>query len=480
MRKKLSQERGVTIITVTTMVIVMLIIISTLVYYARNSVQMEALQGLKADISEIEAKALIYYVDNKAVPLKSTEEYYTSFQFGDVEFKNPNDSDMYYLVDLEKLGVTNSYNSEYYINEKTLTVYAKNPVTMNGKHYGRFKEDFVKFNDTDSLEIPDWARSVPPEIYLYDDNNYIVGVNQQYISSHSGNNNYYIDAINWRNLIIPAYGVNGSPVIGIATGAFSNVNINGGAIKIPFTVKIVSENVFGSGCNPSEIYCDANVVDVNAFSNITNCAKITIGPNCQIPDGNEVTGGAFSSDSTLKTIVIEGSAIGKYTFSRCQDVEDIHFLGSPSVMPEGAFYRCGFNNNVRIHTNANSRLNECVFPSSVTIFEPYCFMSSGIVNLVLPANTTEIGRGAFSNMPSRLSSVTFNAKLKVIGDEAFNYNTQLTTIKTGNASGFGSTLQSIGLKAFKTTGITSVALYSQTQYDPSDTFPTGARITSYN
>ena len=42
MKKSLSNERGVTIITVTLMIIVITIILSVVTFYARNSIQMES------------------------------------------------------------------------------------------------------------------------------------------------------------------------------------------------------------------------------------------------------------------------------------------------------------------------------------------------------------------------------------------------------------------------------------------------------
>lgn len=491
MKKFMSQEKGVTIITVTTMVIVMLIIISTLVFFARNSIQMEAFQGLKADISEIEAKALIYYTDTKAVPLTGLSDCIVyapesgeAFPFGNIEFRNPNDSERYYKVDVDKLGITKAYDTDYYINEKTLTVYAQTPILMNGKYYGRYKEDFVKFNDTDTLDIPDWAREVPAEMYEYDDRNYIIGINTSYINDHLADNAYYSTSNNLKQLIIPAYN-NGSPVAGIASGAFSDIYLNNGPIKIPFTVKIMESYIFGPNCNPTEIYCDANIVDIHAFANITNVPKITIGPNCQIPDGTQATGGVFSHCNNLQTIIIEGSSIGKYTFGKdCVTVRDIYFLGSPSVIPEGAFYNCGSNSGyLNIHTQANSNINEVKFPNSIVKFEPYCFMNSALLSVTFPNSTKEIGRGAFSNMPNRLENVIFNNGLQVIGDSAFSQDIKIKKVQTTTATdlvdGFGPNLKSIGAGAFKNTGLTTVNLYNDTTY-ASDSFPTTTTITHSN
>ena len=448
MKKLLSQEKGITIITVTTMIIVMMLIMSVMVYYGRNSVQMESFQGMKADIVELESKALLYYAENKAIPLKSTSQYVDGFQFGSREFKNPNDSERYYLVDESKLGVTKAYNTDYYINEKTLTVYAANPIKMNGKQHVRFKEDFVSFNDTNNLDLPSWALNASSEMFSFDSNNYITGIKSSYAGTHQLN-----------SLIIPAYTPDGKTINGIASGAFADFTVNDGPIKIPYTVKIVSSNILGDASNPTELYCDANIIDLNAFSNLRNIPKITIGPNCQIPDGNEASGGAFSNCTTLKTIVIEGSSIGKYTFSKnCRDVTDIYFLGNPTTIPEGAFYSCGKNANpLKIHTNLNSTQNECVFPNSITTFENYCFMDSGLATINLPDNTREVGRNAFANMNGKLRTVKLNSGLETIGESAFNYNTALTQVNTGTQTNtIGNSVTSLGIDSFKHTGLTTI------------------------
>ena len=472
MKKLFSRERGVTIITVTTMVIVILVIIAVFGFYARNSVKMESFQGMKADIKEIEAKALLYYVDYKALPITNVSDYEDHFSFGDEEFRNPNDSDKYYKVDLSKLGVTNAYNTEYYINDTTLTVYANNPILINSKNYGRFKEQFDKFGtkeETDPI-VPEWAVEAPAEMYTYDDDNWITGVDAEFCNNPANREKYsyyFTDAINWKNVIIPAYRANGEPVIGIRSSAFANVNINGGSIKIPATTKIMEASLFNGASNPHDIYCDGIIVDVNSFKGLgfNNVEEITIGPNCQIPDGDVVNGGVFSNAQNLKKVTIEGSSIGKYTFSgKCINVQNIYLLGSPTKIPEGAFKDCGKNANIRIHVNENSTADEIVFPSSVTIFEKDCFNGSGITNLVLPSNATEIGEGAFSNMGNRLQSLALNMELEIIGKNAFygDFNLRQITYE-GRNNRFNPNLKTIGDSAFSGCG------FNGTIYLPSQT-----------
>ena len=49
---------------------------------------------------------------------------------GDDEFFNQNDGDTYYLVNTDFIGVTKVYDTQYYINEATHTVYAENTLEV--------------------------------------------------------------------------------------------------------------------------------------------------------------------------------------------------------------------------------------------------------------------------------------------------------------------------------------------------------------
>ena len=455
MKKFLYGDKGITIITVTTMVIVILVILAVFTFYARNSVKMESFEGMKADIKEIEAKALIYNVDTKALPITSVDDKVTGFTFGDEEFRNPNDTDVYYKVDANKLGITKAYNTDYYINEETLTVYAGTPIRLNGKNYGRYKEKWDIFRKPSANVLPQWSLDAPPEMYTYDSTNWITGINEQFCNDQANRQKYsyyFIDSINWRNIIIPAYRADGSPVVGIRNGAFARVNVNGGSIKIPATIEIMEQNLFNSASNPNDIYCDGIIVDVNSFKGLgfNNVREIVIGPHCQLPDGNESNGGVFSNAQNLVKITIEGSSIGKYTFSgNCRNVEDIYLLGSPNIIPEGAFMNCGLNKDIRIHTDVDSTANEVVFPSSVTTFAKNSFNGSGIRVLTLPPETTEIGEAAFANINNRLDTVILNSMLRTIGDRAFKNDYNLRNISyNGQRGRFNDSLQSIGTEAF--------------------------------
>ena len=73
MKKLFSKEKGITMLTLTLAIVVMTVIMSVITFYVTNSIQAEQFQKLKADVREIESKALMYYVQEGVVPVYSGE-----------------------------------------------------------------------------------------------------------------------------------------------------------------------------------------------------------------------------------------------------------------------------------------------------------------------------------------------------------------------------------------------------------------------
>ena len=147
----------------------------------------------------------------------------------------------------------------------------------------------------------------------------------------------------------------------------------------------------------------------------------------------------------------------------CDSLQEIRIPDGVTEIPEGAFKDCGKNATINIHIDANSNADERIFPSSITVFEKDCFNGSGITNLVLPSNTTEIGDGAFSNMGNRFQSLTVNSELQTIGKNAFygNFNFRTLVYERRN-NRFNPNLKTIGDSAFSQCGL-SGTIYVPTQ-----------------
>lgn len=434
MKKFLSRESGVTIITVTSMIVVIAVILSVIVYYARNSIQMEAFGNLRADVEEIENKAQMYYIEKGTLPIEQDVSKTRMQMEGDDEFFNPNDGDVYYLINVDLIDVNLMYDSEYYINDVTHTVYAEKTIKINGKNYPRPKEDFDRLNvASSSIEWENECYTAPSDMFSFDNDGYITGINIEFCNLHCNDSKYtrfFTDAINWKNLIIPAYQSNGQPVVGIRTDAFTNININGGVLKIPSSIKNVENSIIGSTSNLVVMYVNAKNIDIDAFNGrgFSQVNKIVIGPECHIPDGNSAGNGVFSMAQNLSEVVIGTTSLGKYAFSNCINLKNIQFESSLKIIPEGCFMNS---------SNANNSIN-VVFPDSLTRIEKRAFANGAIEELNMTEALEYIGEEAFASVnwgQPKLKKINFNGNTRIteIQQKTFIGCNNLTSVTLGDS-----------------------------------------------
>lgn len=441
MKKSLSNERGVTIITVTLMIIVITIILSVVTFYARNSIQMEQFGNMRADVEEIENKAQLYYLENNGVlPICGEDDsqrlkHRTDLR-GDVEFFNPNDSDDYYKVDTSKINVNVAYDTTYYINEATHTVYASDPIKLSGKNYPRPKETFDQL-EADS-NIPDWEEEcysnndVISNFFTYNSDGYITGVDVDYCRANR-NISYYSDYNNWNRMIIPAYQPNGDPVLGIAKGAFSYIS-NIQELRIPNTVQKIEEGSFSSNTNIVRLYCDAREVDLDAFNGFKSTVQeIHIGPNTKMPDGTGEERGLFSVSSNLRYVWIDTTAIGKYAFYQCTNLQLLVLNNNIETIPYAAFGRCVNGNMTIVSTDTlieswPSLSGNKEFPKKLKTIENFAFYYSNSINGTLDLSNnvylTSIGNYAFKGC-TQLQKVILSSNT-AYGNDAFESTTSIS------------------------------------------------------
>lgn len=172
MKKFFKKEKGITMITLVLTVIVMMIIVSTLSFYVLNSIQTENFQNMKADILEIEGKALAYYNEKGELPIFK-EDVKTMADIGikgNESFFNQNDGGEYAKVNLDLIGVTPSYKTTYYINTTSFTVYAVDAVSIKGTEYHRPAEKFAKFSTgiPEGLEVGSYVLYEPSGSYKWE------------------------------------------------------------------------------------------------------------------------------------------------------------------------------------------------------------------------------------------------------------------------------------------------------------------------
>ena len=130
--------------------IVIFIVFGVLYNFIKKGIDLSKLNNLYKDISILDERISIYYLNNGDIPIKGEEiEFYNSI--------NPNDNEQFYELNLEMLeNLSLNYGNRelgeddfYIINKQSHTIYYKKGVSYNGLHYTRnLKYEKVKFRDS--------------------------------------------------------------------------------------------------------------------------------------------------------------------------------------------------------------------------------------------------------------------------------------------------------------------------------------------
>lgn len=294
------------------------------------------------------------------------------------------------------------------------------------------------------------------------------------------NGTYGVTAGNARYLeeIVIPESYNGKPISTILENAFNGAT-NLKKITIPSTITSVGENAFdncgkltyneydgarylGNDSNPYLVLVDAKETSIvkctvnnstvaicdDAFYNCANLQVLTI-PNSVTSIGAR----AFYNCSRLGAINFpEGSTfIGSETFYGCTSLESINIPASVSNIGTSAFANCKSLTTVTFAKNSTlTNIGNAVFSNCIKL-----------KTITLPKNVVNIGDhkankntdGVFYGCES-LESVVFEegSSLNQIGNYAFDACESLTTIKLPD------TLTKLGISAFRSSGIKTIAL----------------------
>ena len=103
-----NKESGITLITLTVAVTILILLSAMLVYNAKNGIKLRTLKFMQNDIEMLDNKVNSYYIKYGKLPVEY--EY-----LGKMEFEpGPNDSEKYYLIDIDVLdGLTLNYGADY-------------------------------------------------------------------------------------------------------------------------------------------------------------------------------------------------------------------------------------------------------------------------------------------------------------------------------------------------------------------------------
>lgn len=168
MRKKIRNQKGITMVTLTIAIIILVLVSNILVYNAKDGVYAKKLENMYADVESLRDKVIEYYIQYGALPVNKNIEYSLS---GKDDLKNnwasqeEVQSGKFYVIDLKTLeGVTLNYgkdydkisssttsedasklNDIYIVNDVTQNVYYADGISVNGKKYysDRKKDDTV-------------------------------------------------------------------------------------------------------------------------------------------------------------------------------------------------------------------------------------------------------------------------------------------------------------------------------------------------
>lgn len=151
--KKLKNESGVALISLAVIVIVLITLSVVFTVGSESTNQLRSYNAVKEDIVSLSEEAKMYYLKNNSLPVDTSRAInMSSVPQAD---KNPNDSGNYYPIKLSLLSSgfklekgegnkKNNFDSEdlYVLNEKSLTVYYRKGIDLNGKKHYTIVDDF--------------------------------------------------------------------------------------------------------------------------------------------------------------------------------------------------------------------------------------------------------------------------------------------------------------------------------------------------
>ncbi|MCI8482267.1 MAG: type II secretion system protein [Clostridia bacterium] len=162
---KRKSQKGITLVSLSIAIVVMLVITSTLIYSITTGDKVKALNNMYQDITKIKDKVDLYYATYRALPIIKTP--YENINH--IQPINPNDNDNYYVVDLEALqGLYlnfgkdykgyqkkpgNNFTDIYIINERSHMIYYVDGIRFEDNIYYTMPEESTKVELSNILNI---------------------------------------------------------------------------------------------------------------------------------------------------------------------------------------------------------------------------------------------------------------------------------------------------------------------------------------
>lgn len=145
----INNNKGITLISLVVTIVVMLILAISLTASVTSTIELQEYNKVKEDIINLSEEVKVYYLENKKLPAYTNREYSLSSYDVPTYDINPNDSGVYYAIDLTVLpedlklncgegNVYKDFSSDdlYVLDKESLTVYYLKGAVLNGeKHY---------------------------------------------------------------------------------------------------------------------------------------------------------------------------------------------------------------------------------------------------------------------------------------------------------------------------------------------------------
>ena len=157
--KKVKEERGRTLISLTITILVMTVLTVTLTASLNSTTELKRFNEVKSDVLALSQEVKAYYLKNGTLPVDKTVGYDVTtsgsrFFIPDKD-RNPNDSGSYYAIDWTLLdikltkGNKNTEKDVYVVNEKSFTVYYLDGIELGSDRYYTMEDSFKSGSHTE-------------------------------------------------------------------------------------------------------------------------------------------------------------------------------------------------------------------------------------------------------------------------------------------------------------------------------------------
>lgn len=161
-------QKGVTMISLIVVILLLVVIAAVTVSTSLDRFEINKIQKMYNDIKLLSEKVSNYYLKYNGLPvLRDAREGKIEYNYTQIKFEtNVNDSDVYYIIDLEAMdGIAINYGKEgfenpnttddvYIINEASHSIYYVKGVEVDGEVYHTIPSENVAFEDITNSTKP--------------------------------------------------------------------------------------------------------------------------------------------------------------------------------------------------------------------------------------------------------------------------------------------------------------------------------------